>query len=164
MPHCDFFFSPCFLFCDLISYNTCKTLINKILYFLDKVELEGQCCLVGSRYCPLAKWMFSLYVIQTLPVVLHSCSLLQLWLNISYEGGNKHKSTYTYILQIQYTTYSVYTTLYICTHKKKHKCVHIHVYIYVINTLKFILPPVASSNLEFLCDISSARHHHQVLR
>lgn len=58
-----FFFSPCFLFCDLISYNTCKTLINKILYFLDKVELEGQCCLVGSRYCPLAKWMFSLYVI-----------------------------------------------------------------------------------------------------
>lgn len=61
--HIVIFFSLCFLFCDLISYNTFKTLINKILYFLDKVELEGQCCLVGSRYCPLAKWMFSLYVI-----------------------------------------------------------------------------------------------------
>lgn len=35
-----FFFSPCFIFYNLISYNICKILISKILSFLDKVELE----------------------------------------------------------------------------------------------------------------------------
>lgn len=83
----------------------------------------------------------------------------------SVTRGETNIKVHTHTFYRYSTLHTLYTLHFIYAHyKKKHKCVHIHVYIYVINTLKFILPPVASSNLEFLCDTSSARHHHQVLR
>lgn len=50
-----FFFSPCFLFCDLISYNTCKTLINKILLFFGQSWTWGTMLFGGKSLLSTCK-------------------------------------------------------------------------------------------------------------